>query len=133
MGKPPETTHFARQRRRAATCGFSTSIKAVRVNSLAIAAGGLQTKGRLSFRTGIFDAIEFAEAIRRALWDKTKTQRPEFKVSFRSCPGFCPRSRRNTTWRYLAALDSRQHRKLDATGMTGRQNRSHGVGVKTVR
>lgn len=34
------------------------------------------------------------------------------------------------TWWYLAALGSRRHRKLDATGMTGRQNRRYRVGMK---
>lgn len=34
------------------------------------------------------------------------------------------------TWWYLAALGSRRHRKLDATGMTGRQNRCYRVGMK---
>lgn len=40
-----------------------------------------------------------------------------------------PRSRRNATWRYLAALGLRRHRKLGATGMTGRQSQSHRVGI----
>ena len=76
MGKPPETTHFTRGRRRAATCGFSTSMKAARVDSLAIVAGGLRAKGRLSFKTGVFGDIELAKASRRALWDKNKNSKP---------------------------------------------------------
>ncbi|MEE0044205.1 hypothetical protein [Ellagibacter isourolithinifaciens] len=82
MGKPPETTHFTRGRRRAATCGFSTSMKAARVDSLAIVAGGLRAKGRLSFKTGVFGAIEPPKAANRGLWEKTKTQSPEFEKSF---------------------------------------------------
>jgi hypothetical protein len=42
----------------------------------------LQAKGRLSFKTGVFGAIEPPKATRRALWDKTKTQSPEFEKSF---------------------------------------------------
>ena len=76
MGKPTETTHFTRGRRRAATCGFSTSMKAARVDSLAIVAGGLRAKGRLSFKTGVFGDIELAKASRRALWDKNKNSKP---------------------------------------------------------
>ena len=76
MGKPPETTHFTRGRRRAATCGFSISMKAARVNSLAIAAGGLRAKGRLSFKTGVFGDIEPPKAARCALWDKNKNSKP---------------------------------------------------------
>lgn len=76
MGKPPETTHFARGRRRTATCGFSTSMKAARVDSLAIAAGGLRAKGRLSFKTGVFGAIEPPKIVRCALWDKNKNSKP---------------------------------------------------------
>jgi len=43
-------------------------MKAARVDSLAIAAGGLQAKGRVSFKTGVFRAIEPPKAARRALW-----------------------------------------------------------------
>jgi hypothetical protein len=64
------------------TWGFANGAQATRVNSLAIAAGGLQAKGRLSFKTGVFGAIEPPKATRRALWDKTKTQSPEFEKSF---------------------------------------------------
>ncbi len=63
------------------TCGFANGLKATRVNSLTITAGGLQAKGRLSFKTGIFGAIELPKAANRGLWDK-KTQRPEFEKSF---------------------------------------------------
>ena len=47
-----------------------------------IVAGGLHAKKHLSFETGVFGAIESTKTIRSALWDKTKTQRPELKVSF---------------------------------------------------
>ena len=110
-------------------CGFANCPKATRADSLAIAAGGLRATGRLSFKTGVFGAIEPPKAARRAPWGKTKTQCSEFEMSFWSCPSLCPRGRRNATWRYLAALGSRRRRKPGATGMTGRQNRHHRVGV----
>lgn len=50
--------------------GFANGTRATCVNSLTIAAGGLQAKGRLSFKTGVFGPIELPEAARRALWDK---------------------------------------------------------------
>ena len=50
--------------------------KATRVDSLAIAAGGLQATERLSFKTGVFGAIEPPKAVRRALWDKNKNSKP---------------------------------------------------------
>lgn len=52
------------------TCGFANCSKAACADSLAIAAGSLRAKARLSFKSGVFGAIEFAKAIRRALWDK---------------------------------------------------------------
>lgn len=131
MSKPPETTCFSRWRRRPATWGFANAAQATCVNSPVIEAGGLRTKERVSLKTGVFGAMEPSKVACRALWDKTRTQRPEFKVCFRSCPSFCPRSRRNTTRRYLAALDSRRRRKLGATGMTGRQNRRHRAEKRT--
>ena len=76
MSKPPETTHFSHEWRRVATWGFANGAQATRVNSLAIAAGGLQAKGRLSFKTGVFGAIEPPKATRRALWDKNKNSKP---------------------------------------------------------
>ena len=79
MGKPPETTHFTRGRRRAATCGFSTSMKAARVDSLAIVAGGLRAKGRLNFKMGVFGDIEPPKALAVPFGTKTKTQSPEFE------------------------------------------------------
>jgi hypothetical protein len=51
-------------------------MKAARVDSLTIAAGGLQAKGRLSFKTSVFGAIELPKAARRALWDKNKNSKP---------------------------------------------------------
>lgn len=44
--------------------------KATCADSLAIAADSLRAKGRLSFKTGVFGAIEPPKAARRALWDK---------------------------------------------------------------
>lgn len=72
MGKPSETTHFVCQWRRPATWGFVNGARAARVDSLTIAAGGLRAKGRLSFKKGVFGAIEPPKAARRALWDKNK-------------------------------------------------------------
>lgn len=68
----------------AKTCdlGFANGERAARVDSLTIAAGGLRAKGMLSFKTGVFGAIKPSKAAHRALWDKTKTQCPEFKNSF---------------------------------------------------
>jgi len=54
------------------TCGFASGAQATRADSLAIAAGGLQTTGRLSFKTGVFGAIEPPKAANRGLWDKNK-------------------------------------------------------------
>lgn len=50
-------------------------MKAARVDSFAIVAGGLRAKGRLSFETGVFGDIELAKASRRALWDKNKNSK----------------------------------------------------------
>lgn len=52
--------------------GFANGSKVTLVNSLTIAAGGLQAKGRLSFKTGIFGAIAPPKAANRGLWDKNK-------------------------------------------------------------
>ena len=56
----------------AKTCGlgFAHDAQVARVDSLAIAAGGLRAKGRLSFKTGVFGAIEPPKASNRGLWDK---------------------------------------------------------------
>lgn len=72
MGKPPETAHFYRRWQRPATWGFANGMQATRVSSLTIAAGGLQAKGRLSFKSGVFGAIELPKVAHRALWDKNK-------------------------------------------------------------
>lgn len=56
--------------------GFANGTQATRVNSLAVAAGGLQAKGWLSFKTGVFGAIELPKAARRVLWDKNKNSTP---------------------------------------------------------
>ena len=43
-----------------------------------IVAGGLHAKKHLSFKTGVFGAIESAKTIRlrRAFWDKNKNSKP---------------------------------------------------------
>ena len=89
IGKPLETTHFACRWRRQATLGFANVAQAARVNSLTIAAGGLQTRGRLSFKTGVFGAVEPPKAVRRALWDKNKNSKP--------CHGCCERKQRSSS------------------------------------
>ena len=76
MGKPPDTTPLPCQQRSRLTCGFGIALEAARDQSLAIAAGGLRAKGRLSFKTGVFGAIEPTKAARRALWDKNKNSKP---------------------------------------------------------
>ena len=76
IGKPPEIAHFAYRWRRHATCGFANGAKAARANSLAIAVGGLQATERLSFKTGVFGAIEPPKAVQRALWDINKNSTP---------------------------------------------------------
>ena len=50
-------------------------MKAARIDSLAIAAGGLRAKGRLSFETDVFGAIEPPKAARCALWDNNKNSK----------------------------------------------------------
>lgn len=72
MGKPPDTTPFPCQQRSRLTCGFGIALEAARDQSFAIAAGGLQTKRRLSFKTGVFGANEPPKAANRGLWDKNK-------------------------------------------------------------
>ena len=91
MGKPPETTHFACQWRRHATWCFTNGAQATRVNSLTIAAGGLRAKGLLSFKTGVYGAIEPPKAACRALWDKNKNSKPlSFEKVFEVVPTFVP-------------------------------------------
>ena len=58
------------------TWGFANCSKAARVDQLAIAAGGLQATGRLSFKAGVFGAIEPLKAARRALWGKNENSKP---------------------------------------------------------
>ena len=61
----------------AKTCdlGFANGSKATGVDSFTIAAGGLQAKGCLSFKTGVFGAIELPKAAHRALWNKNKNSK----------------------------------------------------------
>lgn len=86
------------------TCGFANGSKVTRVNSLTIAAGGLQTKGRLSFKTGFFGAIEPPKAANRGLWDKNKKLNVlSLKIVFEVVPAFVPEAdetRHGVTWRH---------------------------------
>ena len=91
MGKPPETTHFAHRYQRPVTCGFANGSKTTSADSLAVEAGGLHAKGRLSFKTGVFGEIEPPKAVRRALWDKNKNSMPlSLKKVFGVVPAFVP-------------------------------------------
>ena len=76
MGKPPETTHFVHRYQMPVTCGFADGSKTTSADSLAVEAGGLYAKGRLSFKTGVFGEIEPPKAVRRALWDKNENSMP---------------------------------------------------------
>ena len=55
---------------------FAKGTRAARVGSLTIVAVGLHAKGRLSFKTGVFGAIEPPKAACRTLWDKNKNSEP---------------------------------------------------------
>ena len=93
ISKPPETIRFAHQWRRPATWGFANGEQAARVDSLTNAAGGLQAKGRLSFKTGVFDAVELPKAARRALWDKNKKLNAlSLKIVFEVVPAYVPKA-----------------------------------------
>ena len=104
MGKPPETTHFAHRYQRPVTCGFANGSKTTSADSLAVEAGGLHAKGRLSFKTGVFGEIEPPKAVRRALWDKNKNSMPgSLKKVFGVVPAFVPEAdetRHGVTWRH---------------------------------
>ena len=73
MGKPPEATHFSYQQCRQQP---ANDAQAARVDSLAIEAGGLRTKERVGFKTGVFGAIEPAKTIRSAPWGKNEDPTP---------------------------------------------------------
>ena len=49
------------------TWGFASGLKAANVDSLAVEAGGLHAKRRLSFKAGVFGSIESQKAAHRAL------------------------------------------------------------------
>lgn len=66
-------------------------MKAARIDSLAIAAGGLRAKGLLSFKTGVYSAIKPPKAAHHALWDKNKNSNPlSFEKVFKVVPTFVP-------------------------------------------
>lgn len=85
------------------TCGFAKRLQATCVDSLAIAVGGLQTKGRLSFKTGVYGAVEPPKAARRVIWDKKrKLNAPSSKWVFETVPASVPKTdetRRRIIWR----------------------------------
>lgn len=82
MGKPPDTTPFPCQQRSRLTCGFGIALEAARDQSFAVVASGLRVMLRLSFRNGRFRPIGHPNHGRKLLWDKTKTQCPEFEKKF---------------------------------------------------
>lgn len=51
-------------------------MKATRVDSLTVAAGGLRAKGGLSFEAGVFGVIEPSKPSRRTLGDKNENSKP---------------------------------------------------------
>lgn len=75
-GKPPAATPFARQRKNNLNCVYTIDMQTACGDSLAVAAGGLHAKGRLSFEAAVFGAIEPPEASFRALWDKSENSTP---------------------------------------------------------
>ena len=76
MSKPPDTIPFPCQQRSRLTCGFGIALEAARDQSFAVVASDLRVMLRLSFKTGVFGAIEPPKAARRALWDKNKNSKP---------------------------------------------------------
>ena len=73
----PEMPWHAMGSKNSAYAGPSGARRLVhRPDSVAIAAGGLRAKGRLSFKTGVFGAIEPPKAANRGLWDKNKNSKP---------------------------------------------------------
>jgi hypothetical protein len=88
------------------TCGFADGSKTTSADSLAVEAGGLRAKGRLSFKTGVFGEIESPKALRRALWDKNENSTPlSLKKVFGVVPTFVPEpgaTRHGVTWRHSA-------------------------------
>lgn len=56
MCRPPENAHFDRRWRKPATWDFANGLKAANADPLAVEAGGLRAKRRLSSKTGVFDA-----------------------------------------------------------------------------
>lgn len=56
MCGPPEGAHFARRWRKPATWDFANGLKTANADPLAVEAGGLRAKRRLSSKTGVFDA-----------------------------------------------------------------------------
>lgn len=75
-----------------------------------------------------------ASCITSPLWGhQTSKDRPKLPAH-RDCPPCATRTSSTTTHLSLSPMSIpthlRRHRKLDATGMTGRQNRSHRVGIE---
>lgn len=113
--------------------GFADGAQATCDNSLMIVAGGLRAKGRLSFKTGVFDAVEPSKVSRRALWDKNENSTPRVRNEFMKLSQLLsPRPIKRDVVSFGGTRFGRR-RKLGVTGMMRRQNRSHQVRVVTHR
>ena len=64
----PEGAHFACRWRKPATWDFANGLKAANADPLAVEAGGLRTKRRLSSKTGVFDAPARKELLAGVPW-----------------------------------------------------------------
>ena len=68
MCRPPESAHFARRWRKPATWDFANGLKAANADPLAVEAGDLRAKRRLSSKTGVFDAPARRGVLVEAPW-----------------------------------------------------------------
>ena len=96
--------------------GFENGVRATRVDSLTIAAGGLQAKGRLSFKTGVLVLLSFQRWSAVSFGTKTKTQSPEFEKVFEVVPTFVPEAdetRHGVTWRHSVRDGSENWMQLE--------------------
>lgn len=104
------------------TCdlGFADGAQATCDNSLMIVAGGLHAKGRLSFKTGVFDAVEPSKVPRRALWDKNENSTPRVRNEFMKLSQLLsPRPIKRDVVSFGGTRFGRR-RKLGVTGMMRR-------------
>ena len=81
-----ETTPFDHRWRRPASWVFAHDAQATCVDSLPIAAGGLHAKRHLSFKMGVFSAIEPPRRSTAPFGQKRKAQSLKFGMSFLKLP-----------------------------------------------